>query len=229
LVKELYRKDHYYQESLDIFRNVTNMYPNANIWTTGHSLGGARASLVGRTFGAPAVAFQSPGELLAAKRLHLPMPPGLPEYMEGIWHFGHTADPIFMGICNGASSTCSMAGHAFEIQCHSGKMCVYDVVADKGWHVNMLNHRIHTVIDDVISAYNETAPCVEALPCRYCFNWNFVHERLNKPGKTPDENSVKEPEKTKTMSTLVVEPIKEPACKKWTWYDHCVEWEADED
>jgi lipase ATG15 len=229
LVKELYRKDRYYQASLDIFRNVTNMYPNANIWTTGHSLGGAMASLVGRTFGAPAVAFESPGELLATKRLHLPMPPGLPGYMEGIWHFGHTADPIFMGVCNGASSTCSMAGYAMETQCHSGKMCVYDVVADKGWHVNMLNHRIHTVIDDVIAAYNETAPCIEALPCRDCFNWNFVDGHPNKPGKEPDESPVKEPEKTKTTSTLDSEPTKEPACKKWTWYGRCAEWEGDKD
>jgi putative lipase involved disintegration of autophagic bodies len=42
--------------------------------STGHSLGGALASLLGVTFGAPVVAFEAPGEKLASKRLHLPIP-----------------------------------------------------------------------------------------------------------------------------------------------------------
>lgn len=48
--------------------------PNSNIWMVGHSLGGALASLVGITFGLPTVTFESPGERLAATRLHLPSP-----------------------------------------------------------------------------------------------------------------------------------------------------------
>jgi len=40
----------------------------------GHSLGGGLASLIGVTFGAPVVAFESPGEKMAAARLHLPSP-----------------------------------------------------------------------------------------------------------------------------------------------------------
>lgn len=63
---------------------------------TGHSLGGALASLVGQTFLVPTVTYEIPGEQLAAQRLHLPHAPGvdLP-----LWHFGHTADPIFVGAC----------------------------------------------------------------------------------------------------------------------------------
>lgn len=49
------------------------MYPDSNIWIIGHSLGGALASLLGATFGTPVVAFESPGEKLAASRLHLPL------------------------------------------------------------------------------------------------------------------------------------------------------------
>lgn len=216
LENELYRRDKYYHAALNVFRNVSSIYPDANIWLTGHSLGGALSSLVGRTYGVPAVTFEAPGELLATKRLHLPMPPGLPEYMEGIWHFGHTADPIFMGVCNGASSTCSVAGYAMETQCHSGRQCIYDVVNDKGWHVNMLNHRIHTVIDDVIEVYNETAKCVESPPCHDCFNWNFIS--ANDGGK--DHKS----KESQTTSIDQPEPTKERKCIKYTWYGRCTKY-----
>ncbi|CAI4056785.1 hypothetical protein SKDZ_03G1290 [Saccharomyces kudriavzevii ZP591] len=177
LEKELRRKDRFYSAIIDIYKGVLEEYPDAAIWVTGHSLGGALASLLGRTFGLPAVAFESPGELLASRRLHLPFPPGLPSYMEGIWHFGHNADPIFMGTCNGASSSCSLVGYAMETACHTGRVCVYDVVNDKGWSVNMFNHRIHKVIDEVLLGYEQAARCVEPEPCVDCYNWNFVPSR----------------------------------------------------
>jgi putative lipase involved disintegration of autophagic bodies len=50
------------------------MFPHANIWVIGHSLGGSLASLVGITFGVPVVTFEPPGERMAADRLHLPSP-----------------------------------------------------------------------------------------------------------------------------------------------------------
>ncbi|CAG8530307.1 11562_t:CDS:2 [Diversispora eburnea] len=84
-------------------------YPNATIWLTGHSLGGALSSLLGITFGLPAVGFESPGERLAAERLHLPKPPAIPYDKMNIWHIGHSADPIFMG---GMSSSCYIGGYA---------------------------------------------------------------------------------------------------------------------
>ncbi|CCH41368.1 putative lipase [Wickerhamomyces ciferrii] len=229
LERELVKKDRYYQAAMDVYKNVTKQYPNSNIWVTGHSLGGALSSLIGRTYGVPAVSFEAPGELLATKRLHLPMPPGLPKYMEGIWHFGHTADPIFMGVCNGASSACSVAGYAMETQCHSGKQCVYDVVTDKGWHVNMLNHRIHTVIDEILEVYNDTAPCIDTPPCRDCFNWNYVDDK-GKGGKD-DKNSkstISTSTSSKTSEISTPTPTKEPKCVKWTWYGRCYEWEDDD-
>jgi putative lipase involved disintegration of autophagic bodies len=50
------------------------MYPEANIWVTGHSLGGGLASLLGVSFGAPVVAFEAPSDRMASRRLHLPQP-----------------------------------------------------------------------------------------------------------------------------------------------------------
>lgn len=59
-------------------------------------MGGALASLVGQTYGIPTVTFEAPGDQMAARRLHLP---GRPAAKLPIWHFGHTADPIFIGAC----------------------------------------------------------------------------------------------------------------------------------
>lgn len=176
LEKELMRQDRYYQATLDLYRNVSKIYDplKTDIWVTGHSLGGALASLLGRTYGLPAVAFEAPGEMLATRRLHLPQPPGIPKHLENIWHFGNTGDPIYMGVCNGVSSSCNVAGYAMETACHTAQQCVYDVVTDMGWRVNLLNHRIHTVIDDIILVYNSTPACVQQPPCRDCFNWRFT-------------------------------------------------------
>ena len=99
LENEVAAEDHYYHTALHIYFNVTAQYPNANLWLTGHSLGGSLASLMGLTFGLPTVTFEAPPERLASRRLHLPAPPGLkPEDML-IWHYGHTADPVYMGVC----------------------------------------------------------------------------------------------------------------------------------
>ncbi|ODV86313.1 hypothetical protein CANARDRAFT_27548 [[Candida] arabinofermentans NRRL YB-2248] len=216
LERELRRQDRYYKAVLDIYRNVTYMYPNAEIWVTGHSLGGALSALLARTFGLPAVAYEAPGDLLATRRLHLPMPPGFPSEMEHIWHIGNTADPIYMGVCTGASSTCAIAGYAMETQCHTGKKCVYDTVTDLGWHVNMLNHRLRKVIDNVLRVYNETAPCNKAPPCYDCYNWKFVDHTKDRYRKTAT-----------TLSTATATPT-EPSdgnCLKRTWYGRCYEWD----
>jgi lipase ATG15 len=216
LEHQLYNEDRYYKAVLDIYRNVTAMYPDANIWVTGHSLGGSLAALLGRTYGVPAVGFEAPGELLATRRLHLPQPPGVPRWDDHIWHFGHTADPVFMGVCNGAGSACWIAGYAMETQCHSGLQCVYDVVEDKGWHVSMVNHRIHVVIDDVIRGYNTTPECKVAPPCQDCFNWKFI---LPKPTSLPTPLPTPTPTETGT-------PEK---CLRRSWYGRCLEYGPDDD
>ncbi|KAK5383945.1 hypothetical protein LTR20_008226 [Exophiala xenobiotica] len=170
LTQELLQKDRYYPTAIAIMQNVTAWFPNATkFWVVGHSLGGAIASLVGLTFNLPSVAFEAPPQRLAAQRLGIAIPP--PPTID--YHIGNTADPVFMGACNGYFSTCSVAGYAFESQCHTGQRCVYDTVGDKGWHMSINNHRLNVVIPDVLEAYNGTPTCQSDDECVDCYNWNF--------------------------------------------------------
>jgi len=141
----------FYNVGTNLFNNVTYLYPNADIWITGHSLGGALGSLLGVTFGVPVVAFESPGESLAAHRLHLPMPPST----QNIVHFFNTADPVAMGTCNGAFNPCSLAGYAFETSCHLGQTAIFDTVNELGWSSGLSHHEIRNVIDQLLSKDGE--------------------------------------------------------------------------
>ncbi|KAH0432412.1 hypothetical protein CcaCcLH18_06492 [Colletotrichum camelliae] len=161
VVQALKEEHRYYTAAKELYSNVTEIFPDANIWLSGHSLGGAVSSLLGLTYGVPVVTFEAVPEALAAGRLGLPVPPGGEQMVHqarqntGAFHFGHTADPIYIGTCNGATATCSFAGYAMESSCHTGVECVYDVVADKGWRVGIGTHKIRSVIHDVIEKYDD--------------------------------------------------------------------------
>ncbi|MCJ1485118.1 putative lipase atg15 [Schaereria dolodes] len=116
VTKALRKENRYYRAAIELYGNVTELYPESNIWIAGHSLGGAVSGLLGLTFGLPTVTFEAYGEALAASRLGIPSPPnahaGAPQSRKdtGIYHFGHTADPVFMGSCNSATSACTLGG-----------------------------------------------------------------------------------------------------------------------
>ncbi|KAJ6441661.1 autophagy protein atg15 [Purpureocillium lavendulum] len=179
VTQELRNENHYYAAARELFSNVTELYPDSVVWLTGHSLGGAVTSLLGLTYGLPAVTFEAVPEALAASRLGLPVPPGsdpkAPQTREhtGSFHFGHTADPIFIGTCNGATASCSFAGYALETACHTGRECVWDVVADKGWRVGIGTHKIRAVISDVILKYDDVPECNFTPECRDCAPWKM--------------------------------------------------------
>lgn len=183
LRQEIREKTRYYHLGLELYHNVTKLYPDANIWLSGHSLGGSLASLIGLTVGQPAVTFEAPADATAALRLGLPTPPGFrlgnetqADVQSGTltYHFGHTADDIFMGNCNAWNSVCTLGGYAMEVQCHTGSICIYDTVKDKGWGRNARsNHGIGLVIKDVIDSYNELAECKAQTDCRDCEQWQF--------------------------------------------------------
>ncbi|KAF8250900.1 alpha/beta-hydrolase [Wilcoxina mikolae CBS 423.85] len=210
LKTELSAENRYYRASLQLYYNVTQIYPEANIWVIGHSLGGAISSLLGQTYGLPVVTFEAPGEALASERLGLPTPPnGARQSSElGVYHFGHTADPIYMGACNGPTSACSIGGYAMESRCHAGMECVYDVVSDKGWRMGLGYHRIQGVIKDVIQVYDEVPKCTSEPGCVDCFNWKFVSGN----GTTATTTS------TTTVPTTTSSPTTTTTCLTPGWW-----------
>ncbi|KAK0223515.1 alpha/beta-hydrolase [Armillaria fumosa] len=167
----------FYPVGINLYNNLSYMYPDSNIWIIGHSLGGALASLVGVTFGAPVIAFEAPGEKMAASRLHLPSPPST----QHITHVYHTADPIAMGTCNGILSSCALGGYAMESRCHLGESIVYDTVSNLSWAVDIRTHGIVTVIEKVLT--DPWPPSVDMgrqVPeaateedCVECYTWEY--------------------------------------------------------
>ncbi|OCK86305.1 alpha/beta-hydrolase [Lepidopterella palustris CBS 459.81] len=179
LVKALNDKNRYYYAAQDLYHNVTALYPGAEIWVAGHSLGGAVSSFLGLTFGLPVVTFEAVPEAMPAARLGLPTPPGhqvgalQQRRMTGGYHFGHTADPVFMGECNKASSSCTFGGYAMQSVCHTGYKCVYNTVDDFGWRVGIGTHKIRSVIRDVLEKYDQPAHCEQYINCTDCYPWEF--------------------------------------------------------
>ncbi|KAI0288841.1 Alpha/Beta hydrolase protein [Russula brevipes] len=114
----LIKESLFYPVGTNLYNNITFMFPDANIWVIGHSLGGSLASLVGATFGVPVVTFEPPGERMAVQRLHLPFPPST----HHITHVWHTAGPIAMGTCNGVLSSYAIGEYAMESRCHLGNI-----------------------------------------------------------------------------------------------------------
>jgi len=166
----------YYPSALDLYGNITLLHPTAQIWLVGHSLGGSLASLLGHTFSIPVVTFEAPAERLAARRLHLPLPPPSILFSGGIktinwglelevgwgWmdeddyenefitHVYHTADPVAMGTCNGVLSFCAVGGFALETKCHTGQSIIFDTVGKAGWQSDVRTHSIDQVIKRVL-------------------------------------------------------------------------------
>ncbi|KAJ4477345.1 alpha/beta-hydrolase [Lentinula aciculospora] len=167
----------FYSIGINLYNNLTYIYPESNIWIIGHSLGGSLASLVGVTFGAPVVAFEAPGDKMAASRLHLPSPPNA----QHIIHVYHTADPIAMGTCNGVLSSCALGGYAMESRCHLGKSIIYDTVSNSSWAVDVRTHGIVAVIEKVLSdpwppsveVGREVPEAVYEEDCVECYSWEF--------------------------------------------------------
>ncbi|KAK7036136.1 putative lipase ATG15 [Favolaschia claudopus] len=165
----------FYPIGTNLYNDVAYMYPKANIWLTGHSLGGSLAALLGVTFGVPVVAFETPGDKMAATRLHLPSPPST----QHITHVYHTGDPIPMGTCTGVTSTCAISGYALESHCHQGQRILYDTVTKRNWSVDVRQHGIQFIVEKLLNEDWDAENGVEVpevdvqSDCVDCFNWQF--------------------------------------------------------
>ena len=180
VTKALRAPNRYYHSALELYGNITEMYPDANVWMTGHSLGGLVSSLLGLTFGLPTVTFEAIPQALAAERLFLPVPPGYSSVSQarkdaGIYNFGHTADPVYEGTCHGGTSLCALAGYALESHCHVGQRCVYDTVKDRKWRQSLSTHGIRAAIRDVYRDYDDVPDCVPDDECIDCGQWKRYH------------------------------------------------------
>ncbi|OAL00794.1 alpha/beta-hydrolase [Phaeosphaeriaceae sp. SRC1lsM3a] len=217
LVTALREKNRYYYAALDLYHNVTALYPNAEVWMAGHSLGGAVSSFLSLTFGHPAVTFEAVPEAMPASRLGLPVPPGhqigslQQRKMTGGFHFGHTADPIYMGQCNQATSVCTFGGYAMQSVCHTGMKCVYDTVKDFGWRVGIGTHKIVEVIRDVLEQYDAPAKCEAYVDCTDCYTWKYFESN----GTETTTTSTSKPTSTSTKSNT---RTRTETCKTPGWF-----------
>ena len=178
----------YYNLAQTIYLAVQEWFPKqTNIWMTGHSLGGALASLVALTNGLPAFAFEAPGDMLYASRLGLlPDIPDLDQLLASlpIYHFGNDQDPIFLGECRGVTSSCYWFDYALESKCHLGYECTYktEAVSDQSVTTNSFifssiqYHSIDFVIRSIFEKANTVPECTLKPKClaSECTSWTFV-------------------------------------------------------
>jgi lipase ATG15 len=220
LVTALREKNRYYYAAQDLYHNATALYPDAEIWMAGHSLGGAVASFLSLTFGHPAVTFEAVPEAMPASRLGLPTPPGhqigslQKRDFTGGFHFGHTADPIYMGQCNQATSVCTFGGYAMQSVCHTGQKCVYDTVKDLGWRVGIGTHKIIEVIRDVIEKYDEPAKCEPYKDCTDCYTWKYFESN----GTETTTSRTSKPTAKPTTSSKISTRTRTETCKTPGWW-----------
>ncbi|KAJ7449961.1 alpha/beta-hydrolase [Mycena latifolia] len=183
LTKALIEESLFYSVGVKLVNDLFFVYPTANVWLVGHSLGGSLAALLGATFGLPAVAFEAPGEHLAAQRLHLPLPTvhGPPNpFLPAITHVYHNSDPIPQGACTGIGSVCAQGGYALETRCHLGKSIIFDTVNKLGWKVDVRKHVIKDVITKILEVEGveweegRSVPLArEESDCVDCYKWEF--------------------------------------------------------
>ena len=213
VVQAMRKPSRYYASSIELYGNVTEMYPDADVYLTGHSLGGLVSALLGLTFGLPVVTFEAVPQALAAKRLGLPTPPGYQSAVHarqnaGVWNFGHTADPVYMGTCNAASSVCTIAGYALQSVCHVGQRCEYNTVEEWQWRMSMTTHGIRGCIRDVYRAWEGVPSCEPDEECVDCFNWKRYHSNGSELTTTTTHS-------TSTTSTILT---RTETCKTPGWW-----------
>ncbi|KAI4292243.1 lipase ATG15 [Pancytospora philotis] len=100
-----------------LVERTARLFPDSHIVLTGHSLGGAIASIMAHEYGLSAVAFSSPGD---RQTIGLLRPDSLDAGPRAL-HVGLCTDPIYTGRCSGQHSLCGLFGYAVETDTHAGR------------------------------------------------------------------------------------------------------------
>jgi putative lipase involved disintegration of autophagic bodies len=138
---------------------------------TGHSLGGMLATMMGLIHNKVVVTFESPGERHYIENAGINY---TKEQEKNIYHFGHNADIIFTGKCNGVTSWCYLGGYIMETKCHIGNVCEYDTKGVLDMKESIFTHKIGFVLEEIIQKWNKTIPSCKKQNCTECENWTFI-------------------------------------------------------
>jgi lipase ATG15 len=172
--KSLKYKLNYFVIGKQILHDVNRLidFNNSKVILTGHSLGGALATMLGLVFDKTAVSFESPGERNYMEKAGISYKKSAEQ---NIFHIGHNADIIFTGKCNGRLSWCRTGGYFINTKCHLGKVCEYDTINKLGMSESIFTHKIQFVIDSVITQWNDTIPsCKQSHDCQDCAKWTYL-------------------------------------------------------
>lgn len=159
----------YFDMALQVFASVKQEYhESAEYYFTGHSLGGAIASLMSAATNYPAVTFETPPDwnyawlsslnVSGEANAHLP-----------IFQFGNNRDSIFVG--GSECIACSMTGSPIKTKCHVGYTCVWDL-SDVGVPLSPVYfHHMSTVIQVIDNESRELPTCIAETACIDCEEW----------------------------------------------------------
>lgn len=165
--------NNYYILSKKIMEKVASTIDirKTQVVLTGHSLGGTLATLMGLDYDLPVVTFNSPGEKNYASNTGIKYKQAT---LQKIYHFGHNADTIFTGKCNGLLSWCHLAGYNVETKCHLGNVCQYNATGLLGIRESIFTHPIKYIIANIIPHWEEKMPeCTLNTHCTECQDWAY--------------------------------------------------------
>ena len=170
-------KLNYITISKQIIENIKQIinFENNEILFTGHSLGGSLATTMGLIYNKPAISFQSPGIKNFLYQSGILNKVNL-NNLENIYNFGHNADIIFTGKCNGKLSLCYLGGYNIETKCHIGKVCEYDAINKLNISESIFTHKLKYVIEKIIPNWKNDFPeCKFNNNCTDCEKWSYTN------------------------------------------------------
>lgn len=126
---------------------------------------------MGLKYNLPTVAFEAPGERLAATRLGLTTESNATN-VQHITHVYNDRDPLALGTCVG----CAQLGYAMESKCHVGQTIVYNLRLPK-WKFDVFpfGHLLDAVVEmlgDALTPVPEPSP---QLNCRVRKDYLHIH------------------------------------------------------